>query len=148
MSGYKPTRRKAEFEKSPRGKAHLHRLENRTIGVHFSPENDNDWADKKFRVTDWPSHVNPKLITQDSGREWYVSLGNDKKSIYSISPMRGMYTVRFTEFSAREGELPMPQYYDGQYPYHYFDAVLEVVDGDPAAQGKTKPYRLRYDYFL
>lgn len=144
---YRPNKRSAEFEVPPNGNATLTLLAGKKIGVHFSPENKNDWADKKFTVVGWPEFMKPKLVG-NTGREFYVKLNNDHNEIYTISPLAGMYQVRFAEFSHREGEAPVPEWYDkGKYePYHRFTALLEVVGGDEAAVGMTKPYLLRY-YF-
>ena len=144
---YSPKRKATTFEPSPSGVGKISLLKGKKLGVHFSPDNKNDWAGEKFKVSSWPDYVaSPKLLPD---RQWYIRLGNDEKSIFAISPTSGMFTGRCVGFSSKEGEPPVPKTSNPhpQYgSYQFFNALIEITDGDEACVGMTLSYHLRYNF--
>ena len=104
---YSPKKADTNFAPSPNGVATLHLLEGRKIGVIFSEKNENDFAGKRYQVSDWPNYMKPKLVAD--GREYYVRLGNDGKTIFSIAPQVGVFTGICQGFAAKENEVPVPK---------------------------------------
>jgi len=148
MMVYKPKVKKSAYEEAPNGVGTVTLLKNRNIGVKFLEDNDNEFAGKKYKVTDWPNHVNPKNLP---GRKWFVRLGNDKKSIFSISPQSGMFTGKVQSFASAEGQPPVPKTKDYTWEgrvisYRYFTVLIEIMDGDEACVGMLMPYVLRYNF--
>jgi hypothetical protein len=105
---YRPGRRKVKYPKNPSGVARIKAgKKSGTLIVWFSEDNDNEFADKKYKVTGWPDFIRkPKKL---AGREWYVKLNNDHNEIYSISPQSGMFTGKMEKFISSEGAEPAPE---------------------------------------
>lgn len=142
---YKPKRAESAFAPNPNGVATLHLLKDEKVGVIFSEENKNDFAGKRYKVGEWPDYMTPKLVTD--GREYYVRLGNDGKTIFSISPQVGVFTGICQGFAAKADTAPAPKEKTGKYgAYLQFTALMEIVDGDPACLGMIVPYFLRYNF--
>lgn len=62
--------------------------------------------------------------------EYYIQLDKDKKSITTIRPNNGMYTVRVDKFVAKEGEEPAPRTITPEgkdYSYQTFGVMLKII---------------------
>jgi len=135
------------FEANPSGLATIKRLKGRRLGVTFNDANSNEFAGKKYKVSEWPEFVNPKGLP---GLEWFVKLTNKGDEIYSIAPQSGFFKVRFKEFTHKDGEPPVPKFMsDWKYPETMFFAILEIVGDLKAAEGMQVvamlPYRFDED---
>jgi hypothetical protein len=76
---------------------------------------------------------------------WYVSVGKDLDKIYTVRPVKGVFSVKVSHFSRAEGQPPAPKDKVGvQFPYQYFTVILKIVEGDEA--GMEVPYTLRYHF--
>jgi hypothetical protein len=133
---YKPKRKKVEFDANPNGKARIKKSKEKgKIIVWFSPENENEFADKKYVVNEWPDYIKPK---QMEGVEWYVKLDGNGNKIFSIYPTEGMFEGHCIGLVSKEGEEPQVRFKDNQFGgYHYFIPLVEFTSDYP---GMTIPY--------
>jgi hypothetical protein len=137
---YKPGKRSSE---SPSGIAKLAFKKGKCL-VEFAPDQDSPFAGRQYKVSSWPDWVKPKTA---SNHEWRVKLGKDE--IYSLYPVRGMFTGKVLKFAAKEGEKPAPKPVEYKYgsetiSYMRFTALLEITDGPKGTVGAVVPYTLRY----
>lgn len=143
MAGWKPKRSEsAGFDANPNGIATVKLLKNKRLGILFSE--GGEFAGKKYKVSEWPEHINPKLLP---GAEWYIKLNGKGDEIFAISPQDGFFQVKVQKFVSKEGEPPAPRYMKNwQYPDWVFYVLLEVVSGLEAAVGMTIIYQLPYRF--
>jgi len=136
-------RQETKFDENPNGVATIVLLKGRKLGVVFGET--SKFAGQKYRVSEWPDEINPKLLP---GNEWMVNLtGKDNDEIFSIRPVDGYFEVKFVGFPHKDGEPPVPKYMaDWKYPDTVFFALLEIVGGLDAAKGMTVSAMLPYRF--
>lgn len=129
-----PTVKNAGY--GPRGKAKIQIKGNLVRVILHEITKDGDEIEHKviLEKKDCPDEVKPGM--------WYVSLSGDKKKMYSLHPINGMFNVHVLRFSAKKDEQPVPRvHHSNKYDDWYsFTPILEFLDGD--AKGMTVGYDL------
>lgn len=139
MCAYKPPVVKgAGF--GPRGKAKVQVKGDRVRVLLHEVTKDNEEIEHEaiLNKEDCPEQVKPGM--------WYVSLSSDKKKMYNLHPINGMFTVHVLKFTAKKDEQPAPRVHTGsQYgDWYSFTPILEFLDED--VKGMTVGYDLPYNF--
>ena len=141
---YKPNREVTVFDDPPNGIAIVKLIANKQLGVKFLDTNKNDFAGKRYKVSEWPEGINPRLLPDN---EWKIKLNNDENGIYSISPQNGQFKVKVKRFVSKDGEDPAPKYMDKwKYPDWVFFVILEIVEGLESCIGMEIFLMLHYRF--
>lgn len=74
---------------------------------------------------------------------WFVNLSSDGKTLFSIRPVNGLFTVGNVKIVTREGVPPAPKV-NQQYGYQFFIVLLEITEGENA--GMKIPMILHYNF--
>lgn len=84
------------------------------------------------------------LKTPPIAGKWFVSLDGNKKKLYNIHPIKGIFKVKLVKFIAAKDAEPAPKL-DNRYPdnpYMKFTVLLGIVDGKE--KGMEVTLTLRY----
>ena len=140
-----PKRGQSNYADSPSGVAKIVLLKDKetgdkNLGVLYT---DGDWKGEKFKVSEWPDYVKPKILP---GKDWFVRLNSKKTVIFSISPIEGVFKGRCIGFAAKEGQPPVPKTSKPtKYgSFQYFTALVEIIEGD--CKGMVLANVLRYNF--
>jgi hypothetical protein len=145
---YSPGKRSNEY---PTGVAKIaFHPEKPVAQVQFAPDQPNKsgepFAGRKYKIKDWPEWVKKKSAAK---QEWMVRLGKD--GIYSMYPVRGIFTGKVLKFACKDGEAPTPKLREYNYQgkdisYLNFTVLLQITDGPKGTVGAVVPYTLRYNF--
>ena len=84
------------------------------------------------------------LKTPPIGGRWFVSLDGNKKKLFNIHPVKGIFNMRLVKFIASKDAEPAPKL-DNRYPDNptlKFTVLLGIVDGKE--KGMEVTMSLRY----
>lgn len=114
-----------------------------TVRVAFESDPEN--------VYEVPLDKAPEMIKNG---KWMVSMGGKHDRIFSISPISGMFKMRFREFSHAQGQIPAPIHRTSTFTnqdgstgvseYDAFTALFEIIEGPN--KGMIVAAFLRYNF--